>query len=152
MADFDAELDRLVEAGANTVRIDLGWSTLEQDGKGMRPAYYVAKADTFFAHARARGLRPIVTFWSTPCWASSAPEEPEAGMRRAPGGSQRNVDVYPPSDPQDLADAAAWVAQRWGEHMAAIEIWNEPNYRYFFESDTPAADYAPLLKAAPMRR
>ena len=32
--------------------------------------------------------------------------------------------------------------------MAALEIWNEPNYSYFFQSSAPAADYAALLKAA----
>lgn len=32
--------------------------------------------------------------------------------------------------------------------MAALEIWNEPNYFHFFRSSTPAADYAPLLRAA----
>ena len=143
---FVAELDRLVDAGANVVRIDIGWSTLEQDAKGQRAEWYVKKADTFFAHARARGLRPIVTFWSTPCWASSAPDGLKDGCQGA--WWDRDVDAYPPSDPDDLADAAAWVADRWGQDMAAIEIWNEPNYDYFFRSSTPAADYAPLLKSA----
>lgn len=144
--DFDRELDLLAEAGANTVRIDLAWSTLEQEGKGVRSDWYVEKADLFFAHARARGLRPIVTFWTTPCWASSAPEELKQGCTGA--WWERGVHTYPPTDPADLADAAAWVAERWGENMAAIEIWNEPNLRVFFASADPASDYAPILKAA----
>jgi len=144
--DFDRELDLLAAAGANTVRIDLGWSTLEQEAKGVRAGWYVDKADLFFAHARARGLRPIVTFWSTPCWASSAPEELKQGCSGA--WWDRGVHTYPPSDPADLADAAAWVAERWGADMAAIEIWNEPNLRQFFTSADPARDYAAILKAA----
>ena len=144
--DFDRELDLLAEAGANTVRIDLGWSTLEQEGKGARTDWYVEKADLFFAHARARGLRAIATFWSTPCWASSAPEELKQGCEGA--WWDRGVTTYPPSDPGDLADAAAWAAERWGDDMAAIEIWNEPNLRQFFNSADPAGDYASILKAA----
>ncbi|MBA3304647.1 MAG: cellulase family glycosylhydrolase, partial [Thermoleophilaceae bacterium] len=144
--DFDRELDLLARAGANTVRVDLGWSTLEQEGKDVRADWYVEKADLFFAHARARGLRPIVTFWSTPCWASSAPEELKQGCEGA--WWDRGVHTYPPVDPADLADAAAWVAERWGDDMAAIEIWNEPNLRQFFTSPDPAGDYAPMLKAA----
>lgn len=33
VADFDAELDRLADAGANVVRIDVSWSTLEEHGR-----------------------------------------------------------------------------------------------------------------------
>jgi hypothetical protein len=146
VADFDRELDLLREAGANMVRIDIGWSTLEQAGKGQFSSWYVAKADTFFEHARARGLRVIVTFWTTPCWASSAP--PEIKQDCAGAWWERGVQAYPPSDPADFAAAAAWVAQRWGADLAALEIWNEPNYNYFFQSPDPAADYAELLKAS----
>ena len=146
VADFDRELDLLAAAGANTVRIDLGWSTLEQDAKGQRAQWYVDKADIFFAHARERGLRPIVTFFTTPCWASSAPPDLKQGCAGA--WWERGVSLYPPSDPADLADAAAWVASRWGDDIAAIEIWNEPNYYHWFRSSEPAADYAALLRAA----
>ena len=145
-ADFDLELDKLVEAGANTVRIDLGWSTLEADGKGELSDWYVAKADTFFAHARARGLKVVVTFWTTPCWASAAPDDVKDGCEGA--WWDRGVDRYPPADPADFADAAAWVASRWAGDLAAIEIWNEANYQPFFRSATPAADYAAMLKAS----
>ncbi len=146
VADSDRELDLLRAAGASTVRIDLGWSSLEQEGKGSRSRWYVDKADTFFAHARARGLRVIVTFWETPCWASSAP----ADLKQDCAGPwwERGVNRYPPAEPADFADAAAWVAARWGRDMAALEIWNEPNYSYFFQSPAPATDYAALLKAA----
>lgn len=145
VATSDRELDLLKDAGANSVRIDLGWSTLEQDGEGTRSQWYVDKADTFFAHARARGLKVIVTFLGSPCWASSAPADVKQGCAGA--WWERGVDLYPPTDPADYADAAAWVAQRWGADIAALEVWNEPNYPYFFRSPNPAADYAGLLKA-----
>lgn len=146
VADFDRELDLLVAAGANTVRIDIGWSTLELAGKNQRDQAYVQKADTFFAHARARGLKAIVTFFTTPCWASSAP--PEVKQDCAGAWWDRGVGYYPPANVADFADAAAWVAQRWGDDMAALEIWNEPNYNHWFRSAAPATDYAAMLRAA----
>jgi len=146
VADFDRELDLLVEAGASTVRVDVNWSSLEQNGPGVRAEWYVQKADTFFAHARARGLRVIVTFWGTPCWASSAPEDVKQGCAGA--WWDRGVERYPPADLARFAAAAAWVAERWGDDMAALEVWNEPNLQVFFRSPAPAADYSALLKAA----
>jgi hypothetical protein len=148
VADFDRELDLLAEAGANVVRIDLGWSTLEQTAKGSFSSWYVAKADTFFDHARARGLAVIVTFWTTPCWASSAPSD----VKQNCAGSwwDRGVHLYPPTNPADFAEAAAWVARRWGGYMAALEIWNEPNCDCFFKSSQPAAEYARLLRSSYM--
>lgn len=146
VADFDRELDLLREAGASSVRIGIGWSSLEETGKGVHNQGYVQKADTFFEHARARGLRVIVTFWETPCWASSAPAE----LKQDCAGAwwDRGVTRYPPAQPADFADAAAWVAARWGRDMAALEIWNEPNFKAFFQSAAPNADYAALLRAA----
>jgi hypothetical protein len=146
VADFDRELDLLVEAGANVVRIDLSWSSLQQDGRDGYADWYVEKADTFFQHARARGLRAIATFWSTPCWASSAPAELKQGCAGA--WWERGVQLYPPTDPADFARAAAWVAERWGADLAALEVWNEPNCACFFTSSAPVSDYAALLKSS----
>jgi len=33
----------------------------------------------------------------------------------------------PPQHPADYAKAAAYVAQRWGSKLAALEVWNEFN-------------------------
>jgi polysaccharide biosynthesis protein PslG len=145
-AQNDRELDMLVAAGANVVRIDLSWSSLQQGGRDEYAQWYVDKADRFFASARARGLRAIATFWSTPCWASTAPDDVKQGCAGA--WWNRGVERYPPADPADFARAAAWVADRWGADLAALEIWNEPNCYCFFRSSTPVADYAPLLRSS----
>jgi polysaccharide biosynthesis protein PslG len=146
LAGNERELDMLVAAGANVVRIDLSWSSLQQGGRDDYAQWYVDKADEFFASARARGVRAIVTFWSTPCWASTAPDDVKQGCAGA--WWNRGVERYPPADPADFARAAAWVAERWGADLAALEIWNEPNCYCFFRSSTPVADYAPLLKTS----
>jgi hypothetical protein len=145
--EFDQELDMLQQAGANEVRIDIGWATLESAGKGQFDPAYVANADQFFADAEARGIKVVATLWQTPCWASSAPSDVKDGCSAGWWESPRNVQLYPPTHPQDFADAAAWVADRWGSGLAAIEVWNEPNYDFFFNTSTPEADYAAILNA-----
>lgn len=148
IADFDRELDLLRDAGANVVRIDIAWSSLEYAGKGIYSTSYTSKIDTFMAHAQARGIKVIPAVHATPCWASSAP----ADIKQDCAGAywDRGVTAYPPANPQDFADATAYVARRWGAYMAALEIWNEPNEsnQYFLKAADPAAAYATLLKAA----
>jgi hypothetical protein len=146
VADFDRELDMAKSAGADTVRMDLSWSSLETAGKGRHSDWYVAKADTFFEHAQDRGIKVIATFWSTPCWASTAPER----LKRNCSGKwwERGVHLYAPARPAAYADAAEWVTRRWGDRMEALEVWNEPNIDNFLRSSDRADDYASILKAA----
>jgi hypothetical protein len=148
ISDFDRELDVLQAAGANVVRIDLSWSSLQLNGKDYYSPSYVAKADTFFQHAAARGIKVIPSFWSTPCWASSAPET----LKQNCSGDwwNRGVTRYPPTYATDYANAARWAADRWGGYMAAFQIWNEPNEanQSFWKTTDPAGDYVGLVKAA----
>jgi polysaccharide biosynthesis protein PslG len=148
IADFDRELDLLRDAGANVVRIDIAWSSLEYAGKGIYSSSYSSKIDTFMAHAQARGIKVIANIHSTPCWSSTAP----ADLKLDCAGAywDRGVTAYPPGDPRDFADAVAYVARRWGAYMAGLEIWNEPNEanQVFLKAPDPAAAYATLLKAA----
>ncbi len=145
-ADYTHELDVLHNAGANAVRIDLGWSTLESNGKGQYASWYVQNVDAFMQAASARGLKVIATLMTTPCWASSAPDS----AKQSCSGQwwNRNVQNYPPSNPADYGAAAAWVAQRWAPYLAALEVWNEPDQSNFWVTSDPAGDYARLLKAA----
>ena len=54
----------------------------------------------------------------------------------------------PADRPAEYARAARWVVDRWGDDIAAIEVWNEPNYDAFFKTSDLNGDYAALLKAA----
>ena len=145
---YDREFDMLSDAGADAIRVDLSWSSLETGGKGQYSKWFIEKTDSVIADARARGLKVIANLWSTPCWASTAPAE----LTQACAGAwwDRGVDRYAPRDPADYADAIEFVARRWGSQLAALEIWNEPNLpdQGFLKSPDPAADYAGLLKAA----
>ena len=46
-ADMDRELDMAQRAGANVVRVDVSWSSLESGGKGQHSPWYVSKLDRF---------------------------------------------------------------------------------------------------------
>ncbi len=104
--------------------------------------------DAVFDAAAARGIKVVATFHTTPCWASSAPDE----LKQDCAGEwwDRNVQNYPPVSAADYGEAAAWVARRWGDRMAALEIWNEPNEaeQDFLVAPDPAVAYAALVKAA----
>lgn len=148
VSDFDRELDLLRNAGANTVRIDITWSSLQTAGKDRFSSWYVDKIDTFMRHAEARGIKVIASFHATPCWASSAP----ASLKQNCEGKwwDRGVTRYPPTDMAEYAKAAAWVANRWGRFMTGLQVWNEPNEasENFWKTSDQAGDYARLLKAA----
>jgi polysaccharide biosynthesis protein PslG len=145
-ADLDRELDLAREAGANVVRVDVAWSSLETGGKGSLSPWYVEKLDRFMAGAQARGLQVIATLFSTPCWASTAPEQ----LRQGCAGAwwDRGVQKYPPSNPSDYADVASWLTRRYGSALAALEVWNEPNLERFWIAPDAAASYAALIRAA----
>jgi hypothetical protein len=133
-------------AGARYVRVDAGWATLEPDRNGVRNDAYVTKMDRLVEAAQERDLRLIITVWSTPCWASSAP----SSLRQGCNGQwwERGVQTYPPRDPAEYADAVRFLVDRYRGRVAAWEVWNEPDLQEFFRSDQQAAEYAALLKRA----
>jgi hypothetical protein len=145
-ADMERELDLVKRAGGNVVRLDVGWSTLESGGKGAYSEWYVDKLDRFVAGARARGIKVIAGLVSTPCWASSAPGSLKQGCAGA--WWDRGVAQYPPVDAADYGDAARFITARYGDALAALEVWNEPNLDRFLAGSDKASAYAALVKAA----
>jgi len=139
----ERELQLLDDAGADSVRIDIGWASIEQTGKGRYSDSYVRRADEYFRRARAHGIKVIVSLSDSPCWASSSPDVGDCS------GSwwSRGVQKWAPRNAADYADAAAWVANRWHADMAALEVWNEPNDTAYFRANDPLAEYSKLVKA-----
>jgi polysaccharide biosynthesis protein PslG len=140
------ELDIARGAGAGVVRVDVAWSSLELEAKGRWSRSYARRLDAFVSGARARGLRVVVVLGESPCWASKAPR----ALRQGCFGDwwNRGVTRYPPRRPRDYADAAVYVARRWGASLEALEIWNEPNASVFMRSRDPVLDYARLVRAS----
>lgn len=148
-ADTRRELAAARALGANAVRVDVGWSTLERDGPGPS-ADYLGRLDRFMDLAGRHGLGVVVNLSSTPCWASSAPTALRQGCRGA--WWERGVQAYPPRDPADFAAVARFVTRRYGARLAALELWNEPNQpqaraQFLRGPDRPGA-YARLVRAA----
>jgi len=147
-ADMQRELDLTDRTGANVIRADIAWSSLETGGKGQFSDWYVKKLDDLVNTANAKGMKVIATVWSTPCWASSAPESKKQGCQGA--WWNRGVTMAPPANNADYANIARWVTSRYGTKLAALEVWNEPNLDEdrFWVGSNEAASYASMLKAA----
>lgn len=149
-ADVSRQLELLVQARANSARVDLAWSSLQTDGPGTINSSYRDRIDALVSGAVASGIQLILTVTETPCWASAAPAELKADCTGAYW--DRGVTKYAPTDVADYAWVVRWVAARYGDRVAALELWNEPNfnengYSPLVTSD-PARTYAAMVKAA----
>ena len=120
----------LQAAGVEWVRIDIGWSSLQENARGQFSPWYVALVDKCVDMAHARGINVLGMLFRTPAWAN--------------GGR----DVYvPPTDVADYAWIANWAAARYRGKVQAWEIWNEPDpAQSFWEGSV--SEYVRLLKAA----
>jgi aryl-phospho-beta-D-glucosidase BglC (GH1 family) len=122
--------DRLESAGVEWVRIDVGWSSLQEHARGQFSHWYVELVDTCVDMAAARGIKVLAMLFRTPGWAN--------------GGRAVNI---PPTDVADYAWIATWVANRYRSKVQAWEIWNEPDPHQDFWAGT-VAQYVQLLNAA----
>jgi len=145
-SEASRQLDRAKVSGARIVRIDVGWASVEHNGRRRWSRWYLRRLDHVVAAARARRLRPLLTFFGTPCWASTAPERLRQGCRGH--WWERGVNSYAPRRAADYAHALAFLARRYGRRVAAWEVWNEPNQTAFFVARRPARAYAHLLRVA----
>jgi O-glycosyl hydrolase len=134
-----AELDAVRAAGAGWVRADVGWVNSEPDGPGRLDHDYQARTASFVHDAHARGLRVLAVVWASPGWASNAPARPT---------EENGLSHLPPTDAH-VADYARFVAGFVKRlKVDAVEIWNEPNLRAFWDEADSARRYAALLKLA----
>ncbi len=121
--------DKLAAAHVGWVRIDIGWSALEEDCRGCFAQWYVDDVDAAVNAAVAKGMKVLAVLWWTPTWANGG-----AGL------------AAPPANVADYATAAKWAAQHFAGRVSAWEVWNEPNERYFWNGTV--GQYVRLLKAA----
>jgi hypothetical protein len=146
-----AEADRAISLArsmhARVVRTELPWPVFEPNGPGQIDPAAQAFTDRLMNDAEAAGIRVIATVDFSPCWASSAPAALLAGCTTSHNGAATE---WPPSDPATYAHFVAYLAQRYGSALAAIEVWNEPDQsnEAYFGGPNKAARYATLLRAA----
>jgi hypothetical protein len=143
--ELDRQMAAIERAGTDIIRVDVGWASLQSESKDRYETWVLDRLDRVVAKAEAHGVELVVTVVDSPCWASSAP----ASLKQNCEGAwwSRDVQRYPPTDPQDYADGFAYLVERYGNRVTAWEIWNEPNSDYYFRSGS-AATYAAMVKAA----
>jgi hypothetical protein len=147
LASADREIALARALHAKVVRTEVPWSVLEPHGPNQIDPRALAFADRLVSDAAAAGIRVIATVDSTPCWASSAPV---SLLHQCVRGPSSPASAWPPSNPADYAAFVAYLAQRYGTRLAAIEVWNEPdqaNQAYFAGPEKPRR-YAAILRAA----
>jgi Cellulase (glycosyl hydrolase family 5) len=143
----DKEIAQARALHANIVRAELPWSELEPRGPNQLEPRTLAFADRLMQDAAADGIHVILFVDSTPCWASSAPS---SLLRKCTLGRRGKANAWPPRTPSTYAAFVAYVAQRYGTRLAAIEIWNEPDQanQLYFAGPNKAQRYAAILRAA----
>jgi hypothetical protein len=144
-ADFAIAQARALHA--KVVRTEVPWSALEPYGPNQLAPSTLAFTDRLVNDAAANGIRVIMLVDSAPCWASSAPANLLG--KCVPGGSSQ-ANAWAPANPATYATFVAYLAQRYGTRLAAIEIWNEPDQanQLYFAGPDKAVRYAALLRAA----
>jgi hypothetical protein len=146
-ARIDGAIGAAKALHARIVRAEVPWSTLEPRRQGTIDPHALALVDRLVGDAATAGIGVIATVDSTPCWDSSAPA---ALLRACTPARPTQANAWPPVDPAPYATLTAFLAQRYGAKLAAIEVWNEPdqaNQQYLAGPEKPQR-YAAILRAA----
>jgi hypothetical protein len=143
----DSEIALANRLGAKVVRLEVPWSVMEPLEAGRVEPGALAFTDRLVADAAADGIKVVMLVENTPCWASSAPA---AILARCVPGRSATANSWPPREPRAYASFVAYIAQRYGTQLLAIEIWNEPDQanELYFAGPEKAARYTALLRAA----
>lgn len=146
-----SQVDRAVAQAqalhAKLIRTVVSWSAIEPAAPQQIDTSTQAIVDRLLSDATAAGIRVILSVDSTPCWASSAPGTLLSACSPSREGK---ANAWPPSNPAYYGTFVAYLAKRYGDRLAAIEVWNEPdqaNEDYLAGPSKPER-YAALLRAA----
>ena len=141
-ADDDAEWDRMVPAGVESVRIAFRWYRLQPEAGTLD----FSGSDALVAAAARRGIAVLPVVEQTPAWASLHPGDLTA----------------PPRDPAAVQSFLATLVARygpggsfWAERpelsplpIRTWQIWNEPNLAGVWSERPYAPSYVATLRAA----
>jgi hypothetical protein len=143
-ANLSREFGRMVLSGVESVRVVFDWAQAEPQQNG--PIDF-SQTDSLVADAAARGLTVLPVIIYAPAW-DSAPHPP-------------GTYAPPASDAPYAAYAAALVRRYgpagsfWPEHprltrvpIRMWQIWNEPNFQYYWGAPHFVPGYVSLLHAA----
>lgn len=128
----ESQLAMVPGAGADSMRVNLYWSMIEQAPGIYRWGTY----DRLYNRMLGLGLRPLFVVLGTPCWhALSVPD------------CETLFTSMPPAD-DAFDDYARFAAAAAARYPAAVgfEVWNEPNWQRFWWPGPQPDRYARLLK------
>ncbi len=147
LAEADHAVAQAQALHAKLIRTDVQWALFQPSGPGSTDQQVLAFADRLVSDAAAAGIRVIMTVEGSPCWASSAPA---STLSKCSPSHLSAANAWPPSDPSSYATFAAFLAQRYGTKLAALEVWNEPDQsnEHYFAGPNKAVRYAAVLRAA----
>lgn len=133
-AVVDARLDDLVAAGIFWLRLPLLWELIQPR---PTPEFRYGGYDYIIRQARARCIQVLGLLAFTPDWA--------AAPQLVPSGADSDHKP-PPASAQTYASYVRTTVARYGDQVAAWEVWNEPDLPLFWTGT--AAQYAELLAMA----
>ena len=137
----EADFALMKQGGVETVRFQVTWSSIETS-PGV---FNWAPIDAFMDALARHGLEPLPYVFGSPSWVANQPR-------------------HPPLD--DEADRNAWrsflgaLAARYGPNGAfwqgrqakapvkRWQIWNEPNFEFYWDAEPNPRAYAELVKIA----
>jgi hypothetical protein len=120
-------------AGSEVVRQNLSWDGVERN----QGSYDWNTYDAFYRNALANGQLPLLLFVNAPCWAQAHPSDCLHGDDR----------MHPsPAHYDDAANFALAAARRYPLAIG-LEVWNEPNWKYFWGSSPDPRAWGRLVKA-----
>ena len=114
--------------------------------EGQQDATYLAALDRLVDGASARGIKTLLLVVGTPCWASSAPDKDCSAADANASAATR----YPPAHTGDFVKISTFLAARYGDKLAAFEVWNEPDQsnQLYWAGPDKVKRYVALAKAA----
>jgi hypothetical protein len=138
-AEMQRTIDLLVASKVRSVRLNVSWSGVEPNAKGVLNTGWLAELDAAVSMARTAGLDVLMPIADgVPYWASADPAKA--------GGSWNKM--WRPTLMSDYGDFVRFVVSHYSPMgVNTYEIWNEPNHPTFWPSGINAADYTEMLRA-----
>ena len=130
-SDLDKYFADLSALGAKWVRWDLDWNIVQPSGP---TAYQWEAIDRVQATAEKNGVQSLAILTYTPPWArqSACSDNPHCA----------------PADPAAFGRFAGAAAGRYKGRINYWEVWNEPNFTFFWLPQPNVSSYISVLRSA----
>jgi hypothetical protein len=136
---IEQEAALIRNVGGNAQRMNIQWKRVEPARDQLNESA-LAWVDAMETELRANGMRAILTVWEAPRWATDlCPVNDLVCI----GDTEPRFSPPKEMDIDEYASFLAWVARRYPE--AAIETWNEPNIKGFWNAN-PWPDAARMAR------